>query len=175
MFDLRFSAKELRTWAARYDAATPGVDDTPEKAGHFMQEKGYLDQDHFMEIGCWKSPRPKPHYKKNDPAFVREVTGVALSTDSERLRIEVLTLLDGVSWPTASVILHFGHEGKYSILDYRAFWSLSAEEPSSYNFGIWWEYVLFCRTAARKHNLKIRELDRALWQYAKEHQPSGSK
>lgn len=33
-------------------------------------------------------------------------TRVALSTPSERLRIEVLTLLDGVGWPTASVLLH---------------------------------------------------------------------
>ena len=33
-----------------------------------------------------------------------------LNEKEERLRIEILTLLDGVGWPTASVILHFYHK-----------------------------------------------------------------
>ena len=47
---------------------------------------------------------------------VEDITRIALSTNSERLRIESLTLLDGVSWPSASVLLHFGHKDPYPIL-----------------------------------------------------------
>ena len=71
------------------------------------------------------------------------------------------------------MILHFGHEDGYPILDYRALWSLGVAKPSSYNFNIWWEYVTFCRAIAREYSLMTRELDKALWQYSKERQPSG--
>jgi hypothetical protein len=40
----------------------------------------------------------------------KEVASITLTAASERVRIETLTILDGVSWPTASVILHFFHQ-----------------------------------------------------------------
>jgi hypothetical protein len=49
------------------------------------------------------------HRAANDEQFIREVTSLAVEAESERLRIEVLTLLDGVAhrfslasfWPFA--------------------------------------------------------------------------
>ena len=104
---------------------------------------------------------------------MRAVTHVALTTDHERLRIEVLTLLSGVQWPTASVILHFGYDNLYPILDVRALWSAGVDAPerlSAYDFGIWWEYTLFCRQTAAAVGVSLRVLDRALWGYAEERQ-----
>jgi hypothetical protein len=107
----------------------------------------------------------------NQPSFVEEVTRVALaSTTSPRLAIEVLTILEGVSWPTASVFLHFCHPEPYPIMDFRALWSLSADVPAQYGFAFWEEYSGFIRAMASESRVDMRTLDRALWQYSKLHQ-----
>lgn len=93
-----------------------------------------------------------------------------MAIKSERLRIEALTLLDGIGWPSASVILHFFHKQKYPILDYRALWSVSLEVPYRYIFEFWWAYVIYCRDLAKNAKVTMRTLDRALWQYSKENQ-----
>jgi len=81
-----------------------------------------------------KTPRSQPRCRANPPDFIREVTRCAFRTPSERLRIEALTLLNGVSWPTASVMLHFLHSDPYPILDFRALSSLNNEVPQQYDF-----------------------------------------
>jgi hypothetical protein len=86
------------------------------------------------------------------------------------LRIEVLTLLAGVSWPTASVILHFFHREQYPILDVRALWSLQCDPPGEYDIPFWESYTSSCRSLAQKAGVSMRTLDRALWQYSKENQ-----
>ena len=108
--------------------------------------------------------------KKNTEEYVREITSFALRAETERARIEVLTKLDGVSWPTASVILDFFHDEPYPILDYRALWSVTLERPTQYTFDFWWPYVQYCRMLAEKNKVDMRTLDRALWQYSKEDQ-----
>jgi hypothetical protein len=82
----------------------------------------------------------------------------------------VLTLLDGVDLPTASVILHFAHTDPYPILDYRALWAIGAGVKPPYTFKIWKPYVTFTRATAQRLNVSMRELDRALWQFSKERQ-----
>jgi hypothetical protein len=119
----------------------------------------------------WKTPRSKPLVESNLPEFVQAVTQTALSTPDERLLIEVLILLNGVSWPTASVLLHFGYSNLYPILDFRALWSLSIDAATiHYDFDFWWEYTLFCRQLAAEAGVTMRNLDRALWQYSDDHQ-----
>ena len=100
-------------------------------------------------------------------------SSIALSTQEERTKIEILTLLNGVNWPSASVILHFFHNDLYPILDFRALWSLGIEKvPAQYTFVFWWKYVSYCRKLSLKHNIDMRILDKALWQYSKENQNS---
>lgn len=43
------------------------------------------------------------------------------------MRIEVLTVVCGVSWPVASTILHYCVSDDYPILDFRALWSLEMD------------------------------------------------
>lgn len=104
-------------------------------------------------------------------AYIREVTTLALNpSTSPRLAIESLTLLRGVHWPTASVILHFCHQDKYPILDFRALWTLSCEVPAQYDFPFWNSYTSYTRELAGRIGCEMRDLDRALWQYSKDHQ-----
>jgi hypothetical protein len=111
--------------------------------------------------------------EKNAPEEIEYATRIALSPENknERLRIGILNSLQGVDWAMASVLLHFGHNDPYPIIDFRALWSLGLYEgPSVYSFKFWWSYVEFCRALREKAGTTMRTLDRALWQYSKEHQ-----
>src|SRR5437773_881772 len=80
--------------------------------------------------------------------------------------------LDGVDWPTASVLLHFCDRQPYPVLDFRALWSLGISHPPTYTFEFWWAYASFTRQLAASSGESMRTVDRALWQYSKEHQPA---
>jgi hypothetical protein len=164
---LRFDPKLVRPLASRFPA---GDDDAQAEIGARSRARTYLEKEDFLALCEWKTPRTRPRCASNDAGFVRAVTGTALTSPDERLRIEVLTLLDGVNWPTASVILHFCHQDPYPILDWRALWSVGVEGPARYDFALWREYTLLCRSLARRCRVSMRTLDRALWQYSVEAQ-----
>jgi hypothetical protein len=166
---LRFDATDIEHWANRYTYR--GEYRVETEVGPRVRAQGYLTKADFLTLCHWKSPRATKLCSTNPEDFIKAATQTALSTAHERLRIEVLTLLRGVSWPTASVILHFGALEPYPILDYRALWSLGVEATSRYDFGFWWRYTLHCRELAERCSVSMRMLDRALWQFSKENQP----
>ena len=171
MFSLRFDEQEIKHWASQY--SYPKEDRIVNVIAPRMKSASYLTRPDFIELCHWKTPRSKPQVESNSEEFVHAVTQTALSTPGEQLRIEVLTLLRGVGWPTASVILHFGHIDPYPILDVRALWSLGVTYlASAYDFEFWQAYTKACREIATESGVDMRTLDRALWQYSKEHQPS---
>lgn len=171
-FRLAFDRIMIEELAARYsypdEATLTGV------IGSAVRQRGRYTRDEFLTVAEWKSPRNRKRYALNDEDFVAAVTGTSLSSKNERLRIEALTLLNGVSWPTASVLLHLGHPEPYPILDFRALWSLGVAVPKDaynfYDFSLWREYTQFCRGLAGECGVSMRVLDRALWQYSKENQ-----
>ena len=177
-FQLRFDSSDVRFYADRYSFRQP--DSVAEGAGSGALEVGYYTRRDFLTICRWKSPRTERLWsdESNSLDHVREVTGIALSTGDERLRIEVLTLLRGVKWPTASVLLHFATEPErpdrgYPILDFRALWSVGIDKPPSvYMFEFWRSYTAYTRRLADMVGVTMRELDRALWQFSKENQPT---
>lgn len=172
MYKLRFSKSQLAKYILKYNVNHKEKDAALCSLITGIQSRGYMTKDELRVVADWKSPRSKPHIEKNSEDFIGAISSFALSSADERARISALTLLDGVQWPTASVLLHFFHQGSYPILDFRALWSLSMEEPSQYNFTFWWSYTKFCRSLAKEANLDMRSLDQALWQYSKDHQRS---
>jgi hypothetical protein len=168
-FKLRFKHGEIARWAQRYKVETDAVIEDDNLRG-YVKTHGHLSKDYLLKIAHWKSPRSAGRCKDNDEDFVRAVTATAFSTTNEKLRIEVLTLLCGVEWPTASVILHFCSIDKYPILDFRALWSLTMDVPKVYDFEFWRDYTRFCRRLAEETGVTMRDLDRALWQFSKESQ-----
>lgn len=165
---LRFEEDEIPEVAARYKYAL--TDDELVALRPVVTQRGYLDKRELRTIVRWKAPRVIRRVEPNTDEYVREVTRFALHTKDERARIESLLMLDGVLWPTASVILHFLHPEPYPILDFRALWSASLDVPSQYRFAFWWEYVCFCRSLAERNSVDMRTLDKAMWQYSKENQ-----
>lgn len=164
---LKFNPQEITTISSRYQY--PSTEQELINLRDGVMGRGHLTKSELQVIARWKSPR-NTNVAKNSEEFVKEITQFAFATNCERARIEVLTLLDGVQWPTASVILHLFHKDPYPLLDFRALWSVSVEPTAPYNFALWWEYVEFCRYWAESAGVDMRTLDRALWQYSKENQ-----
>ena len=138
------------------------------------RRRGWLTKTELVRIARWKTPRSAPRVARNAERRVREATRRSFSARDESARIDELTRLSGIGLPTASVILHFCHADPYPIFDVRALWSLSVGTPRA-GVRLWLCYVETCRRLARRARCSMRTLDRALWQYAKEHAPAASK
>jgi len=103
----------------------------------------------LVDIAKWKAARVKGHVMKNDEQFVREVTQVSLSTKNEKLKLKVLTLLNGVQIRMASAILMFCFPEQYTVMDYRAWDSLKAfdkiDGEIDDTFECWQKYNEICQ------------------------------
>ena len=164
---LRVPPGKLRHYQEQYDF---GVEANLDKYHQIGPMQGYLTVSQLREICNWKSTRRANLARLNSEAFVREITAFSFAAKCDESRIGALTLLSGVQFPTASVILHFCVDQSYPILDFRAIWSLGIKQPSQYTVAFWKEYVQICRAVAAKHHLNVRELDMTLWQYSSKHQ-----
>jgi hypothetical protein len=137
----------------------------------FKEGKRYLTKNLFFKIAAWKTKRQRKHYENNSRALVEEVTRISFEKGrSEKVRIEILTILSGVNYPVASTLLHFAFPNRYPILDFRVIWSLGMEKPALYSFHFWWDFVNRIRTDSKKLGLSIRDFDKALWAYSKKNQ-----
>ena len=168
-FRLRCKSAALPGLADRF-----GVRESDASLGQRLvsaRRRGWMAKKDLRHLAKWKAVRSSGRMESNSTEFVEEVTRISFGTKSERVRIEALTLLDGVGWPSASVILHFAFPNRYPILDIRAFWTLSQEIPSKVTFPLWWDYVEYTRALAGRKGLSMRDLDKALWQYSLETQP----
>lgn len=77
--------------------------------------------------------------------------------------------LEGVGWPTASVLPHLMHPDPYPILDIRALETLGVIGAPKYRFDLWWSYTGLCRQLATDSGHDMRTVDRALWGFSKAH------
>lgn len=167
-FRLRFPLSDVPRWASAYEHE----DDTNVQAiGEQARERGWYQRSELIDVALWKTLRSRSLVSRNAASAVRDATQLAFSTSDERIRIGVLTLLQGVEVPTASVLLHLAHRDPYPILDFRALWSLGLDAPPSYySFRFWQAYVHQCRDLAAEAGVSMRTFDRALWQFSTTHQ-----
>ena len=167
---LVFSEKEINRFAKEYERKYPAEVEKEIELTNLrpeVQRAGRLTREQLKKVAKWKATRAAGHANKNSEEYVREITFLAFSAKEERSRIEILTVLNGVGWPMASVILHFFHKDSYPILDFRALESVGSKQPRQYTFPFWWSYVEFCRALAHRNAVDMRTLDRALWRYSK--------
>lgn len=136
----------------------------------WLENNRFLNKEMFMKLCLWKSRRPKRQYEKNCEDIIKEITRLSLSSDNEEARIKILMCLQGVSFPVASTILHFAFPDRYTIMDFRAIWSLGWQQPKNYTFEFWDEYNREIKKIANQFNVTMRIVDKALWQYSKENQ-----
>jgi hypothetical protein len=164
---LRIPNSQLRHYQSRYGYP---ADNELMSLRRSVAQQGYLTQDQLHAICLWKSKRRAALARTNSDSLIKELTSFSFSAEEEESRIGSLTLLAGVKFPTASVILHFFVDRTYPILDIRAIWSLGIDQPSQYTFQFWKDYVHICRSLASENSMSVRDFDMALWQYSREHQ-----
>lgn len=169
MFRLRFPLERIPDWAAAY-SYDDGDARLLSQVRRAVRRRGYLTATEFRAICYWKTPRSQPRCRRNSTGFVRTITQAALGTGDEALKMDLLRLLEGVDWPTASTILHFCDRRAFPILDYRALWSLGHTRPPRYTMAFWLDYVRYVRGLTRRSGHSMRTVDRALWQYSKARQ-----
>ena len=164
----RFPLKDVEYWASRYAYAD---DAAVEAIGAKAARYGYYTRRQFLRVAKWKSPRTQHLCAENTEADIKRATALALSADDERQQNP------GPDQPAWSRVAYgFGLPaplGSRPVPDHRLPrpWSLGVEEaPADYTFDFWWTYVATCRSLAAEAGVPMRILDRALWQYSKEHQ-----
>lgn len=167
-FRPRISTAEFIGWSTRF----PGDPSEPALAAlrPRVLARGHLTRPEFLRLCEWKSPRSRPRCRENTAAAIRALTRAAFASPDDGVKMDLLRLLRGVGWPTASVILHFCDERPYPILDVRALWSLGYDKPPHYNTAFWLAYVEYTRALSARLDTDMRTLDKALWQYSKEKQ-----
>lgn len=166
-FTLQFDPAMMAGLASRYPQAYD--DEISGQIAPAVRARGYFTKPELVKLCEWKTPRSRPLVARNDEDEVREATRLALSTSSEALRIKIPMLLSGVGWPTASVVLHFCHQDRYPILDVRALEALGVTGVATFTVPLWTGYVAACRQLDDQTGLGMRAIDRALWQWSKDH------
>ncbi len=135
-----------------------------------VRQRKCLTKNELIKICKWKSARAIWHIRKNTPAEIRKITGDALATQSEKKRIELLTMLRGVSIPMASAILMLTNPKRYGVIDIRV-WQLLYEMKAvdtnpggkSFSSDQWCEFLAILRQYAKKHNVTARVIERTLF------------
>jgi hypothetical protein len=136
-----------------------------------LQVQGSLSQEDLHDLALWKSARSAGNVRRNDHSLVEKLTRAALRLADDpdlpaSVPISVLTLLDGVGVPTASVILTVWHPDRYGIIDRNA-WSALFDcpqvrprefEPREYDY-----YLQILTALADSTKLMPREVDMALY------------
>jgi hypothetical protein len=132
--------------------------------------RGYLTRAELEKVCRWKSPRAIRLIRHNSVARVRAATRRALATRSERLRLEALRTLDGVSVPMASAILTLLDPRRYGVIDIRVWQLLYAlgevTKKSSgiwFNYNNWYQFLMKLRYFAKKLRVSARDIERSLF------------
>jgi hypothetical protein len=164
----------VREWAAVYDRRAKPSDRAVEREIKAwlrgQPATKHLDKRHFLRLARWKSPRQARAYERNDPQLVRETTYHASRIANERLKVYILTALDGVSVTVAATILHFFNPRLFPIFDIRArttlkkagWWKRRVDDAS---LDAWEDYVAVMRRLSRRFRVSLRQLDKALYAY----------
>jgi hypothetical protein len=133
---------------------------------------GARDRADFLAIFEWKTRgRGRSRPARNTDLDIADALDLAIGARTERVALAVLTGLAGVDVPVASAILTVVDPVRFTIIDFRALWSLGIKRVTYYPVGFYLEYLAACRRIAADAGIDLRSLDRALWQYSKEHQP----
>jgi hypothetical protein len=164
-FELQFHPALIRPLAARFGETD---DAAPFAAGAAARARGHYTRAEFLLVCAWKTARSATLIRRNSPAQIRTATRRAFATRDEAARVEALTSLAGVGVPTASTLLYFAFPEDYPILDYRALEALGVKPRSTYPLSFWLDYLTACRELAKRHDVSVRTLDKALWQWSKE-------
>ncbi len=172
---INLSVEEVREFSRRYKEEDGGqlleLDEALQESLKDAHLRGHITRRQLLDVAEWKSgKRTLHHCKKNTPEEVKECSAVAFGARTDRLRIHALVALQGVSWPTASAVLHFVFPSRFPMLDVRVMRTVGrippdSNQPPNYTIPLWSKYAKLCRETAGRYGVTLRDLDRALWMW----------
>jgi hypothetical protein len=134
------------------------------------RDRGYLRPSELEVVCRWKSPRALQYIKNNSAFRVRKATKRALTTRSERAKLQALTELNGVSVPMASAMLMLLNPRRYGVIDIRVWQLLHAlgavtKKPrgTGFNFKNWYQFLRIIRYFAKRQGVNARDIERTLF------------
>jgi len=134
------------------------------------RRRGYLSASELEDVCRWKSARAIRHIQSNTAKAIQVKTRTALSTRSERRRLETLISLKGVSIPMASAIMMLLDPKRYGVIDIRV-WELLHKlgtvtknaKGVGFSFSNWYQFLMIIRHFAKMHNCNARDIERTLF------------
>jgi hypothetical protein len=163
-FRLRFQPAEIRDLVKRYG---PSQDDAALKAGKEIRA-GARTRAYVETIFRWKTKgRGISRLRKNSDEEIADALGLAVAANTDRAAISVLSGLRGADVPVASAILMAIDPERYTVIDFRALEALG-NRSNNRSVSFYLEYLSACRQLAKEHQVSLRDLDRALWQWSSE-------
>ena len=134
------------------------------------RDRGHLTRAELLAICRWKSARAIRHIRANNPGQVRRATKIALNTRSERVRLQALLDLRGVSVPMASAILTLLYPRRYGVIDIRV-WQLlhevgtvtGAPNGVGFTYANWHQFLMVVRDFAKRYGVRARDIERTLF------------
>jgi transcriptional antiterminator len=142
-----------------------------------IKKQGFITKEQGIKILKWKSPRPLKRYESNLEISFKEISQTAFNSKNERIKIHILTALNGVKYPAASAILMFYDKTKYPVIDIRVWKQLYKSglvktNPSGQGFNLneWEKYLEIIRMIANKAKLTPRQVEKRLYDIDKKEQ-----
>lgn len=179
----------ITRWGERYMAGDSKQAAEEEElltvAGPEIRERGYYRRDEVLRVSHWKAARNQRRIEESTGADVELATRRALAAP-EHLRVDLLDgCLRGVGPPVASALLTIVWPDRFTVLDFRVARALETLEargqlreslpwsPAVVGGGLppYLPYRAACLSLADRLGVRLRDLDRALWQWDKEGLP----
>lgn len=161
-------AASLVEAAASYQAGTIAALEQRlfDEIGPRIREDGHATKADLDDVCRWRAQRASGFVARNDPAEVTEITRMAFAPGvTDRVRLKLLTLLDGIAERTASVMLAMWDPDRYVAWDESGARVLTAAgrlEDASLPAN-WTTYLDAVRALAAEASLPPRDAEGALF------------
>ncbi|WP_417260816.1 hypothetical protein [Celeribacter sp.] len=140
---------------------------------HDLKKIGYYNKKQALKVLKWKSPRPTRYYELNTEEDFINITSTAFKQHNEKLKIHILTALEGVNYPSASALLMF-YDQKYPVLDIRVWRQLYRlgsvnSNPKGKNFTLnqWSKYLEVINILSKEFKINQRQIEKQIFDYDK--------
>lgn len=98
-----------------------------------------------------------------NPKLIEGISRLAFTTDSDKTRLKLLTVIDGVGPAIATVILTFFNPKNYGVLDFHAWNAIFQDEKKIFGEGECLKFINELRKIAREVGLPCRDVEKALF------------
>jgi hypothetical protein len=163
--------EDVAHWAERYcelcSARERGAEIEIERRMPEARRRGVLEQDLFLRIGLWKTPRQRKNLLSNTSDEIARATRAAFELPARRA-IKALKELHGVALRMAVAMLHWMRPAEFPMLDFRVVESMGWLQPRDYeDLDFYERFSGEVQAHARRLGVDLRTLDRALWAMSK--------